>query len=108
MYQRLEDSPQARVQHTVGSAFFTCLMRVDSFPTGQGAYLLVHPEDISNLYFSSVPSPVFWPMLVLATAATIVASQALITGSFSIIRQVGTAGPGAAAAVLSFAHTHRA
>ncbi|MEW5312655.1 MAG: hypothetical protein WDW38_004272 [Sanguina aurantia] len=59
---------------------------------GQGAYLLVHPEDIANLYFSSVPSPVFWPMLVLATAATIVASQALITGSFSIIRQAITLG----------------
>lgn len=42
---------------------------------GQGAYLLNHPEDAQNAYFASLPRPIFWPMLILATLAAIVASQ---------------------------------
>ncbi len=56
---------------------------------GQGAYLLDNLEDVTTAYWSFVPDSVAWPMLVLATAATIVASQALISACFSITKQVG-------------------
>ncbi|KAF6159751.1 hypothetical protein GIB67_030009 [Kingdonia uniflora] len=54
---------------------------------GQGAYLIKNPENISTAFYSSVPGPVFWPVFIVATLAAIVASQALISASFSIIRQ---------------------
>jgi KUP system potassium uptake protein len=51
------------------------------------AYLLKFPSAISNPFFQCVPSQVFWPMLVVATLAAIIASQALISGTFSLISQ---------------------
>jgi KUP system potassium uptake protein len=54
---------------------------------GQGALIVSHPADISNPFFLLVPSSMLIPMVVLATIATIIASQAAITGSFSITRQ---------------------
>jgi KUP system potassium uptake protein len=54
---------------------------------GQGAMLLKHPEAASNPFFSMVPSITVIPMVFLATAATIIASQALISGVFSLTRQ---------------------
>ncbi|XP_042491356.1 potassium transporter 26-like [Macadamia integrifolia] len=54
---------------------------------GEAAYLIQHPSDMSTAFYSCVPSPVFWPMFVISTLAAIVASQALISASFSIIRQ---------------------
>ncbi|PKA58344.1 Potassium transporter 26 [Apostasia shenzhenica] len=55
--------------------------------SGEAAFLIKNPEKISTAFYSSVPEPVFWPMFVVATLAAIVASQALISASFSIIRQ---------------------
>eukprot|EP00053_Salpingoeca_punica_P013099 m.117881 g.117881 ORF g.117881 m.117881 type:complete len:700 (+) comp16107_c2_seq1:110-2209(+) len=54
---------------------------------GQAAYVLQFPEHAESSFYSSMPSRVLWPMIVLATLATIIASQAIITGSFSIMRQ---------------------
>lgn len=54
---------------------------------GQTAVLLQRPEAAERIYWQSVPTPLFWPILVLATIATIVASQALITGAFSVAQQ---------------------
>ncbi|PIA44090.1 hypothetical protein AQUCO_01700008v1 [Aquilegia coerulea] len=54
---------------------------------GQGAFLIKNPDKISTAFYSSLPTPVFWPMFVIATLAAIVASQALISASFSIIKQ---------------------
>lgn len=55
---------------------------------GQGAYLIANPSNSATTFWSSLPGPIYWPMLVLATLAAIVASQAVITGTFSILRQV--------------------
>ena len=55
----------------------------------QGAYLVNNPSDVSITFWASLPSQIYWPMMVLATLAAIVASQAVITGTFSILRQVG-------------------
>jgi KUP system potassium uptake protein len=54
---------------------------------GQGALIVAHPHSIANPFFLLVPSSLLIPMVVLATVATIIASQAAITGSFSITRQ---------------------
>jgi KUP system potassium uptake protein len=54
---------------------------------GQSALILAHPSDIRNPFYLLVPSGLQIPMVILATVATIIASQAAITGSFSITRQ---------------------
>lgn len=54
---------------------------------GQGANLLSHPEAVSHLFYSLAPSWFVFPLLVIATMATIIASQAVITASFSLARQ---------------------
>ena len=54
---------------------------------GQGAVLLRHPEAVANPFYMSIPGWAQVPMLVLATTAAMVASQAVITGAFSVTRQ---------------------
>jgi len=53
---------------------------------GQGANLLQHPADVANPFYEAVPAPLLYPMIALATAATVIASQAVITGAFSVAR----------------------
>ena len=54
---------------------------------GQGANLLRSPDAISNLFYTLAPSWFSYPLLIIATLATIIASQAVITASFSLARQ---------------------
>jgi KUP system potassium uptake protein len=54
---------------------------------GQSALLLVSPEARTNPFFSLAPSWALYPLVGIATAAAIVASQALISGAFSLTRQ---------------------
>jgi KUP system potassium uptake protein len=54
---------------------------------GQGAFLLAHPDKVDNLFFRLAPSWALLPLVILATVATIIASQAVISGAFSIARQ---------------------
>ena len=54
---------------------------------GQAAQLYVNPALIENTFYLTLPSVTYYPMLVLATLATIIASQAMISASFSIIHQ---------------------
>ncbi|MGE8201564.1 MAG: KUP/HAK/KT family potassium transporter, partial [Variovorax sp.] len=55
---------------------------------GQGALLLENPEAVKNPFFMMAPEWALIPLVLLATAATVIASQALITGAFSVTRQV--------------------
>ena len=55
---------------------------------GQGALLLAEPEAVKNPFFNMAPDWALIPMVILATAATVIASQALITGAFSVTKQV--------------------
>ncbi|KQY69492.1 potassium transporter Kup [Ensifer sp. T173] len=72
----------------IQSAWFTVV-----FPAlalnylGQGALVLSHPNVIDNPFFLMFPNWALLPMVILATAATIIASQSVITGAFSLIRQ---------------------
>ena len=54
---------------------------------GQGALLLRNPAAAENPFYFLAPKPFLYPLVVIATAATIVASQALISGSFSLANQ---------------------
>jgi KUP system potassium uptake protein len=54
---------------------------------GQGAYLLQHPQEIDNLFYRLAPTWSLYPLVILATAATVIASQAVISGAFSLSRQ---------------------
>ncbi|QRM18705.1 potassium transporter Kup [Dechloromonas sp. TW-R-39-2] len=54
---------------------------------GQGALLLAEPEAIASPFFHLAPDWALIPMVILATAATVIASQAVISGAFSVARQ---------------------
>jgi KUP system potassium uptake protein len=54
---------------------------------GQAAYVLSNPAGIKNPFFMMVPSWASLPMVLLATAAAVIASQAVISGAFSMTRQ---------------------
>jgi len=54
---------------------------------GQGALLIRDPSAIANPFYLQAPSWALFPMIGLATAATIIASQAVISGAFSVTRQ---------------------
>ncbi len=54
---------------------------------GQGANVLAHPEAISNPFYRMLPDWSVYPMVGLATCATVIASQAVISGAFSVTRQ---------------------
>jgi len=54
---------------------------------GQGALLLTHPESLENPFYHLAPDWAHYPLVVLATLATVIASQAVITGAFSLTQQ---------------------
>ncbi len=54
---------------------------------GQTAFLLAHPSSKDNPFFAQLPHVLVLPVVLLATVATIIASQAIITGSFTLTRQ---------------------
>ncbi|MEO8748713.1 MAG: potassium transporter Kup [Rhodanobacter sp.] len=54
---------------------------------GQGAMVLAHPDAAANPFYFLVPRPLLYPMIALATIATVIASQAVISGAFSMTRQ---------------------
>lgn len=59
---------------------------------GQGALILDDPDNISSPFFLLVPDWGRWPMVLLATAATVIASQAVITGAYSVASQAAQLG----------------
>lgn len=54
---------------------------------GQGALLIGNPQAVENPFYLLAPSWAMYPLLVLSTAATVIASQGVISGAFSITRQ---------------------
>jgi len=55
---------------------------------GQGALLLENPDAVKNPFYMLAPAWALMPLVVLATAAAVIASQALITGAYSVTKQV--------------------
>ncbi|KAG7017880.1 Potassium transporter 4, partial [Cucurbita argyrosperma subsp. argyrosperma] len=54
---------------------------------GQAAFLSKNLDLFPNSFYDSIPEPVFWPVFVIGTLAAIVGSQAVITATFSIVKQ---------------------
>src|SRR6478609_7131029 len=54
---------------------------------GQGALVLSDPSTIDNSFYRMAPDVLLLPLVALATAATVIASQAVITGAYSLVRQ---------------------
>ena len=54
---------------------------------GQGALILEHPDNVRNPFYLLVPDALVYPMVAMATFATIIASQAVISGAYSLTRQ---------------------
>ncbi|KAK9089976.1 hypothetical protein Sjap_023153 [Stephania japonica] len=59
---------------------------------GQAAYLTKFPGHVTDTFYKSIPGPLYWPMFVVAVAAAVIASQAMISGAFAIISQSLTLG----------------
>ena len=59
---------------------------------GQGALVLRNPEAVQNPFYLLAPSELLLPLIVLATAATVIASQATISGAFSVTQQASRLG----------------
>ncbi|KAG6509724.1 hypothetical protein ZIOFF_027732 [Zingiber officinale] len=76
--------PVLAVQIAFTTVVFPCLLLAY---TGQAAYLVHHTDHVNDAFFRSIPDGIYWPMFIVATAAAIVASQATISATFSIIKQ---------------------
>ncbi|MGL6181170.1 MAG: KUP/HAK/KT family potassium transporter, partial [Aestuariivirga sp.] len=59
---------------------------------GQGAFIISHPEAVENPFYLMAPGWGLIPLVILATAVTVIASQAVITGAFSIAQQAMSLG----------------
>jgi KUP system potassium uptake protein len=59
---------------------------------GQGALLIENPAAISNPFYLMAPAWSLWPLVVIATAATVIASQAVVSGVFSVTTQAVSLG----------------
>ena len=59
---------------------------------GQGAFIIAHPQAVDNPFFLMAPTWALIPLVVLATLVTVIASQAVITGAFSIAQQAMSLG----------------
>ncbi|GAB4861772.1 hypothetical protein Ancab_037027 [Ancistrocladus abbreviatus] len=55
--------------------------------SGQASYLRHNPGDVADAFYKSIPGPIYWPVFVIAVLAAIIASQSMISGTFSIIQQ---------------------
>jgi hypothetical protein len=54
---------------------------------GQGGYALANLGQVENLFWRTIPDVAYWPIMALATLAAVIASQAVITGAFSLTQQ---------------------
>ncbi|KAK4345297.1 hypothetical protein RND71_035473 [Anisodus tanguticus] len=59
---------------------------------GQAAFLSKNLDAIPNSFYNSIPESVYWPVFVIATLASIVGSQSIITATFSIVKQLNALG----------------
>ncbi|XVE85041.1 hypothetical protein DITRI_Ditri17bG0060700 [Diplodiscus trichospermus] len=54
---------------------------------GQAAYLMKYPDSSGRIFYDSVPDSLFWPVFMIATIAAMIASQAMISATFSCVKQ---------------------
>ncbi|PPS11503.1 hypothetical protein GOBAR_AA09137 [Gossypium barbadense] len=82
----LKKATSCRGCETIAFTFvvFPCLLLAYM---GQAAYLMKYPESSDRIFYDSVPESLFWPVFVIATLAAMIASQAMISATFSCVKQ---------------------
>ncbi|KAK2634731.1 hypothetical protein Ddye_029523 [Dipteronia dyeriana] len=55
--------------------------------SGQTAYLVKNPDQVGDTFYASIPDSLYWPTFVVAVSASVIASQAMISGAFAIVSQ---------------------
>ncbi|KQJ84574.1 probable potassium transporter 11 [Brachypodium distachyon] len=84
LYADLCHFPVLAIQIAFTLIVFPCLLLAY---TGQAAYIISHKEHVSDAFYRSIPDAIYWPAFIIATASAIVASQATISATYSIIKQ---------------------
>ncbi|KAK7359609.1 hypothetical protein VNO77_01570 [Canavalia gladiata] len=84
LFADLAHFPVSAVQLAFTLVVFPCLLLAY---TGQAAYLMNNLSHSQDAFYRSIPDRIYWPVFIVATVAAIVASQATITATFSIIKQ---------------------
>ncbi|RWR85709.1 potassium transporter 10-like protein [Cinnamomum micranthum f. kanehirae] len=84
LFADLSHFPVLAVQIAFTVVVFPCLLLAY---TGQAAYLMNNQQHVADSFYHSIPHGIYWPMFIVATAAAVVASQATISATFSIIKQ---------------------
>ncbi|KAG0543547.1 hypothetical protein BDA96_02G199500 [Sorghum bicolor] len=72
------------IQVAFTAVVFPCLLIAYM---GQAAFLMKNPLAVERIFYDSVPGALFWPVFVIATLAAMIASQAMISATFSCIKQ---------------------
>ncbi|KAK1439378.1 hypothetical protein QVD17_05195 [Tagetes erecta] len=89
LFADLAHFPVSAIQLAFTVVVFPCLLLAYC---GQAAYLMNNKEHVYDAFYRSIPDGIYWPMFVVATLAAIVASQATISATFSIIKQANALG----------------
>ncbi|MFS8008495.1 putative potassium transporter [Helianthus anomalus] len=89
LFADLAHFPVLAIQLAFTVVVFPCLLLAYS---GQAAYLMNNKDHASDAFYRSIPDGIYWPMFIIATLAAIVASQATISATFSIIKQANALG----------------
>uniref|UniRef100_A0A2P2MBB5 Potassium transporter n=3 Tax=Rhizophora mucronata TaxID=61149 RepID=A0A2P2MBB5_RHIMU len=89
LFADLSHFPVAAIQIAFTAVVFPCLLLAYS---GQAAYLMKHTDHVVDAFYRSIPESIYWPVFIVATAAAVVASQATISATFSIIKQAHSHG----------------
>ncbi|KAA8537215.1 hypothetical protein F0562_029693 [Nyssa sinensis] len=84
LFADLAHFPVSAVQLAFTMVVFPCLLLAYS---GQAAYLMKNQGHVIDAFYRSIPESIYWPVFIVATLAAIVASQATISATFSIIKQ---------------------
>ncbi|KAH6774893.1 K+ uptake permease 11 [Perilla frutescens var. hirtella] len=84
LFADLAHFPVSAIQLAFTLLVFPCLLLAYA---GQAAYLMENKEHVIDAFYRSIPERIYWPMFIIATLAAIVASQASISATFSIIKQ---------------------
>jgi KUP system potassium uptake protein len=84
LFADLSHFPVSSIQIAFTVIVFPCLLFAYS---GQAAYLLKNPNHVVGAFYHSIPESIYWPVFLVATAAAVVASQATISATFSLVKQ---------------------
>ncbi|MCO5601955.1 hypothetical protein L7F22_056082 [Adiantum nelumboides] len=89
LYADISHFSASPVQVAFTFLVFPCLLAAY---LGQAAYLTKFPHHVNQAFYKSIPHSVYWPMFAVATISAVVASQATISATFSIIKQAQALG----------------